>query len=138
MVLAAHLMACPEFAVSGGRPLPEVEPSGLLESLPAEVLEKARELERHVVEVLTGLAPDPPPGAVPRRGFADIDVESAGAQRYPGRVRVLGRCPVSPKAANVRLGLRAATGIRPSGASAGASRQVTAHYLRHCGQYGSP
>ena len=66
VVLASHLMACPEFTVTGSGPLPEVEPSGLLESLPAGVLGKARELERHVVEVLTGLLPDPPPGAVPR------------------------------------------------------------------------
>ena len=69
VVLASHLMACPEFTVTGSGPLPEVEPSGLLESLPAGVLGKARELERHVVEVLTGLLPDPPPGAVPRAGF---------------------------------------------------------------------
>ena len=69
VVLASHPMACPEFTVTGSGPLPEVEPSGLLESLPAGVLGKARELERHVVEVLTGLLPDPPPGAVPRAGF---------------------------------------------------------------------
>jgi hypothetical protein len=54
VVLAGHLMACPEFTVIGGGPLPEVEPSGLLEGLPPSVLEKAREWERHVVEVLTG------------------------------------------------------------------------------------
>jgi putative transposase len=69
VVLAGHLMGCPEFAVTGSGPLPEVEPSGLLQSLPAGVLERARERERHVVEVLTGLPPDPPPGAVPRPGF---------------------------------------------------------------------
>jgi len=69
VVLAGHLMASPEFTVTGGGTLPEVEPLGLLESLPAGVLEKAREQERHVVEVLTGLSPDPPPGLVPRPGF---------------------------------------------------------------------
>ena len=69
VVLAGHLMACPEFTVTGDVAFPEVEPSGLLEGLPEPVLEKARDQERHVVEVLTGLPPDPPPGAVPRPGF---------------------------------------------------------------------
>jgi putative transposase len=69
VVLAGHLMACPEFEVAGGGRLPEIEPAGLLEGLPARVLEKAREWERHVVEAQTGLPPDPPPGAVPRPGF---------------------------------------------------------------------
>ena len=45
------------------------EPFGLLEGLPAKVLEKAREWERHVVEVETGLPPNPLPGASPRAGF---------------------------------------------------------------------
>jgi len=45
-----------------------VEPFGLLDRLPAGVLEQAREWERHVVEVETGLPPDPPPGPVPRPG----------------------------------------------------------------------
>jgi transposase InsO family protein len=69
VVLAGHLMASPEFTVAGGAQQPEIEPSGLLESLPAAVLDKAREQERHVVEVLTGLPPEAPPGAVSRPGF---------------------------------------------------------------------
>jgi putative transposase len=69
VVLAGHLMASPEFAVDGGGPLPDLEPSGLLDSLPAAVLEKAREQEQQVIEVLTGLPPGAPPGAVPRPGF---------------------------------------------------------------------
>ena len=69
VVLAGHLMACPEFEVAGGGRLPEIEPSGLLEGLPARVLARAREWERHVVEAQTGLPPDAPAGAVPRPGF---------------------------------------------------------------------
>ena len=69
VVLAAHLMACPEFAVVGGAPAPAVEPFGLLESLPPTVIEAAREWERHVVEVETGLPPNPSPGAIPRSGY---------------------------------------------------------------------
>jgi putative transposase len=69
VVLGTHLMASPGFEVTGGAALPEVEPFGLLDSLPAEVLAAAREQERHVVETETGLPPDAPPGSVPRPGF---------------------------------------------------------------------
>ncbi len=68
-VLAGHLMAWPEFEVAGGGRLPEIEPSGLLEGVPARVLERAREWERHVVQVRTGLPPDALARAVPRPGF---------------------------------------------------------------------
>ena len=46
-----------------------VEPFGLLDGLPVKVLEEAREWERHIVEVETGLPPDALPGATPRAGF---------------------------------------------------------------------
>jgi putative transposase len=46
-----------------------VEPFGLLDGLPEEVLAAARDWERHVVEVETGLAPDAEPGAEPRPGY---------------------------------------------------------------------
>jgi len=66
VVLAAYLMAAPDFAVTGGEAAPGVEPFGLLDSLPTEVLAAARDWERHVVEVETGLAPDAAPGGSPR------------------------------------------------------------------------
>jgi putative transposase len=44
VVLASYLMAAPDFAVTGGAPVPRVEPFGLLDSLPGEVLAAAREL----------------------------------------------------------------------------------------------
>lgn len=53
VVLAAYLMAAPDFAVVDGAPAPQVEPFGLLDGLP----EEARDWERHVVEVETGLSP---------------------------------------------------------------------------------
>ena len=52
--------------MAGSDPLPAVEPSGLLDGLPAKVLEDAREREPHRVEAETGLPPDPPEGATPR------------------------------------------------------------------------
>jgi putative transposase len=72
VVLGTHLMASPGFTVVDGAPLPAVEPFGLLDGLPASVLEAACEWERHLVEVETGLPPDPLPGASPRPGFDPV------------------------------------------------------------------
>jgi putative transposase len=69
VVLGTHLMSAPGFAVVDGAPLPGVEPFGLLECLPTAVLEEAREWERHLIEVETGLPPDAQPGESPRPGF---------------------------------------------------------------------
>jgi putative transposase len=69
VVLISYLLACPDFSVEASEPLPPVEPFGLLDGLPARVREDAREWERHVVEVETGLPPDPAPGVRPRPGF---------------------------------------------------------------------
>src|SRR6476661_7110724 len=69
VVLGVHLMGSPGFAVIDGVPSPTVEPFGLLDSLPTPVLDAAREWERHVVEVETGLAPGSEPGAAPRLGY---------------------------------------------------------------------
>lgn len=68
VVLASYLLACPSFQVIDvGQALPPVlEPFGLVEGLPEEVLAPAREWQRHVVEVETGLAPEAPAGATPR------------------------------------------------------------------------
>jgi transposase InsO family protein len=46
-----------------------MEPFGLLDGLPVKVLEEAREWERHIMEVETGLPPNSLPGAPPRAGF---------------------------------------------------------------------
>jgi putative transposase len=69
VVLGTHLMAAPGFAVIDGAPLPAIEPFGLLDDLPPGVVEEARDWERHLVDVETGLPPNPPDGADPRPGF---------------------------------------------------------------------
>ena len=69
VVLVAYLMASPEFAVIDGTPTPSVEPFGLMDGLPVKALEQAREWERHIVEVETGLPAGALPGATPRAGF---------------------------------------------------------------------
>jgi transposase InsO family protein len=60
----AELLAEPGVTVVGPArrraPLPA---RGLLDGLPAETVERAQWWEQHVAEVLTGLAPDSPPGA---------------------------------------------------------------------------
>jgi putative transposase len=69
VVPGVHLMGSPGFAVIDGMPSPTVELFGLLDSLPTAVLDAAREWERHVVEVETGVAPGSEPGAAPRPGY---------------------------------------------------------------------
>ena len=66
VVLASYLLASPTFALVDGAEMPALEPFGLLEGLPEEVLAAAQGWHRHVVEVETGLAPQAPPGATPR------------------------------------------------------------------------
>jgi hypothetical protein len=66
VVLASYLMASPDFVVVEGAPTPQVEPFGLLDSLAEEVLAAARDWERHVVEVETGLPAGAEPGMLPR------------------------------------------------------------------------
>jgi putative transposase len=62
----AELFADPGFAVmTAGRPAP-LPPEGLLDGLPAAVTERARWLEAHLAEVVSGLPADAGPGAVSR------------------------------------------------------------------------
>lgn len=69
LVLASYLMGAADFAVVDGTPMPQVEPFGLLDGLPEEVLAEARGWERHVVEVEIGLVPGAGPGVAPRSGY---------------------------------------------------------------------
>jgi transposase InsO family protein len=69
VVLGTHLMASHGFAVVDGAPMPEMEPFGLIDGLPAAVVADAREWERHLIEVETGLLPDAVEGTDPRAGF---------------------------------------------------------------------
>jgi hypothetical protein len=69
VVLAAHLMGSPGFEVITGDPVPQLPPLGLLDALPPDAVAAAREWERHIVEVTTGLMPDAGPGATPRPDY---------------------------------------------------------------------
>jgi transposase InsO family protein len=68
LVLLAALLSSPGFELlaAGETPRAQLEPVGLLEALPPDVVALAREWERHVLEVETGLAPG---AAAPRPEF---------------------------------------------------------------------
>ncbi|MFE5703712.1 Mu transposase C-terminal domain-containing protein [Rhodococcus koreensis] len=67
VVALGYLLAAEDFELIGTVPAPpKVDPVGLLEVMPDHVVAAAREWERHVVEVETGLPPDATPNARPR------------------------------------------------------------------------
>ena len=72
VVAMAYLAGAPDFAVVGAGPRARVSPAGLLESLPAKVAGAAREWERHLAEVETGLPLDAVPGASPRPEYDPV------------------------------------------------------------------
>lgn len=92
VVLASYLMASPGFGLVDGAPLPAMEPLGLLEGLPEDVLAAAKLWQRHVVEVETGLPPEAGPEVEPR---PDLQADR----------------PVGHRTAHLRLGGRRPTGL---------------------------
>lgn len=80
VVLASFLLTAADFAlVDTAAPTPaRVEPLGLLEGLPDDVVARARLWERHLVEVITGRAPDAAPDSAPRPGY---DPQTTSVQR---------------------------------------------------------
>ena len=106
VVLASYLMAAPDFAVTGGEPMPEVEPFGLLDSLPEDVLAAAREWERHVVEVQVGRPPGAAPDAAPRPQYDPATrVLAAREQAKAAELGVSVRTVQSRRARYARQGL---------------------------------
>lgn len=71
VVLLSHLVASDGFAVVAGQAVPAATPAQVmtLEDVPAEAAAAAREWERHVVEVETGLPPGAPPGTSPKAQY---------------------------------------------------------------------
>ncbi|WP_051342323.1 hypothetical protein [Pseudonocardia spinosispora] len=91
VVLAGHLMAAADFAVLDSVSLPAMEPFGLLESLPDEVVSEAERWRDHLVEMATGLPPGAAPGTSARPGF-DPSTTSA-ADRVQAKAAELGVSP---------------------------------------------
>ncbi len=65
-MFASYLLASAGFAVIDAAVAPDLEPFGLLDGLPEDVLAAAREWQRHLQETETGLPSDAMPGAAPR------------------------------------------------------------------------
>lgn len=71
LVLLTHLVAAEDFALIE-QPDETARPgvlADLLEDVPADLAERARWWERHVLEVETGLVPGAPIGTTPRRAY---------------------------------------------------------------------
>ncbi|SLJ76258.1 DDE-type integrase/transposase/recombinase [Mycobacteroides abscessus] len=106
VVLASHLLSCTDFELLGHVEPVGVEPFGLLDGLPADVVDAARAWERHVVEVETGLAPGTEPGTVPRDGFdPGVSTVSQRAERKAAELGVSVRTVHSRRARYVQQGL---------------------------------
>ncbi len=88
VVLATHLFASPGFGVTGTEPAVQLEPFGLLDGLPPDIVAAARDWERHVVEVETGLPYGAEPGTMPRDGY-DPQLSTVG-QRDAAKAAELG------------------------------------------------
>ncbi|MGP3965586.1 hypothetical protein ACTWPT_57550 [Nonomuraea sp. 3N208] len=82
LVLFSYLMASEGFELldsePGGTGLP---PFGLLDTVPEGALRKARLLERHLIEVETGLLPDVADGTLPKRSTTRAGARSVSGSR---------------------------------------------------------
>jgi putative transposase len=67
-VPTARLLADPSLELVTPSRVP-LAPQPVLERLPAETVETARWWEQHLIEVITGVPPDSPPGTRPRPGY---------------------------------------------------------------------
>ena len=67
-VTTAGLLADPGFELVTPSRVP-LAPQPVLDHLPAETVETARWWERHLIEVITGVPPDSPPGTRPRPDY---------------------------------------------------------------------
>ncbi|MGP4105145.1 Mu transposase C-terminal domain-containing protein [Nonomuraea sp. KM90] len=67
MVLFSYLVATPGFELLDSEPSsPSLAPFGLLDTVPEPALQKAKALERHLIELETGLPPDAAEGTLPK------------------------------------------------------------------------
>ena len=94
VVAMAYLAGAPDFAVVGAGPSARISPEGLLESLPAKVVEAAREWERHLTEMETGLPLGAAPGTRPRPEYDPVasPCSSGREPRRPSWARACARC----------------------------------------------
>jgi hypothetical protein len=104
VVALPFLLAAPDFAIvrtgaAAAGPVPRLAPHGLLDVLPEHVARAARDWERHLIEVLTGVPPDAPDGAAPRPEF---DLARPLAEREQAKAAELTAAGVKASARTVR------------------------------------
>ncbi|MEU4743615.1 hypothetical protein AB0G02_24560 [Actinosynnema sp. NPDC023658] len=129
VVLAGHLLGAADLAVLDADAPAAVEPFGLLATLPSEAVADVTRWREHLVEVETGLPPNPAPGAPPRPDYdpavttlverqrakaAELGVGLRTVERKRGRyleqvvLRAVGRVPVPD--VEFRSGVRVGAG----------------------------
>ncbi len=82
VVLLTHLLAAADFAVlSDPGPGARTGPVTVLTGLPPAAAERAAWWERHLVELMTGLAPDAAPGTPPRVEYDPLRVSLRARER---------------------------------------------------------
>lgn len=79
LVGLGYLLSAEDFELIGAGQAPAVDPVGLLDSLPKAVVDAAREWERHLIEVDTGVAADSLAGTRPRPEY-DPDTQTVAAR----------------------------------------------------------
>ncbi len=104
VVALPFLLAAPDFSIVGTRGaaaglVPRLVPHGLLEALPGHVVRAARDWERHLIEVLTGVPPDAPDGTAPR---PEYDLARPLTERERARAAELTAAGVRASARTVR------------------------------------
>jgi len=104
VVALPFLLAAPDFAIVGTGTAaaalgPRLTPHGLLDALPEHVARAARDWERHLIEVLTGVPPDAPDGAAPR---PEYDLARPLAEREQAKAAELTAAGVKASARTVR------------------------------------
>ena len=104
VVALPFLLAAPDFAIVGTGTAaaglaPRLAPQGLLDGLPEHVARAARDWERHLIEVLTGVPPDAPDGAAPR---PEYDLARPLAERERAKAAELTAAGVKASARTVR------------------------------------
>lgn len=82
VVALPFLLSAEDFELVGlGPAAPMIERRALLDALPDEVLAAAKDWERHVVEVETGVPPDAPAGIGPRPGYDPVTQSMAAREK---------------------------------------------------------
>ncbi|MEU8522251.1 hypothetical protein [Streptomyces sp. NBC_01216] len=85
LVDQVHLQGAEDFAVLGTAERATLGSAALLDHLPEEAAKRALWWQHHLIEILTGLPPDAPAGALPRPEYDPARRSLAERERAEGR-----------------------------------------------------